>query len=266
MAKEGEKMTQRERRAFLIEYLLRENEEYASIALPETEAEQKKLLRSLVNVRRANPVSDEFLALQDEYLSEANKSRGITDIDDLECVFDGVYLWRGDITTLKIGAIVNAANSGMTGCYLPCHSCIDNCIHTFAGVQLRKVCSDIMEKQGCEEPTGKAKITRAFNLPCDYVIHTVGPIVRGKVSARDRLLLYSCYKSCLDLAAENDVKSLAFCCISTGVFCFPREEAAKIAIETVKSWQGENKGVLKVLFNVFSEVDWEIYERLLTVK
>ena len=255
-------MTQAERRIFLIEYLLAEHPEWRKRPLPQTEAEQKYLLRSLVNVRESLPVSPEFLRIQDEYLIEENKARGITDIESLKPIENELYLWRGDITTLKVGAIVNAANSGMTGCWQPCHACIDNCIHTFAGIQLRAVCADIMEKQGHEEPTGQAKITRAFNLPCDYVIHTVGPIVGNHLTEEDCQLLASCYKSCLNAAKENKIDSIAFCCISTGVFHFPQEKAARIAVDTVRKWKAENESDIKVIFNVFGEKDEKIYREI----
>ena len=255
-------MTQAERRIFLIEYLLAEHPEWRKRPLPQTEAEQKYLLRSLVNVRESLPVSQEFLRIQDEYLIEENKARGITDIESLKPIENELYLWRGDITTLKVGAIVNAANSGMTGCWQPCHACIDNCIHTFAGIQLRAVCADIMEKQGHEEPTGQAKITRAFNLPCDYVIHTVGPIVGNHLTEEDCQLLASCYKSCLNVAKENKIDSIAFCCISTGVFHFPQEKAARIAVDTVRKWKAENESDIKVIFNVFGEKDEKIYREI----
>lgn len=256
-------MTQNERRLFLIQYLLGENPQYADIKIPDNQAEQKKLLRSLVNVRPALSVNNEFLKIQDEYLIEENKSRGVTEVESLSAVFEDLYLWKGDITTLKAGAIVNAANSGMTGCYQPCHACIDNCIHTFAGIQLRAVCADIMKKQGYEEKTGQAKITKAFNLPCDYVIHTVGPIVDGKLTQKHCDLLASCYTSCLDIARENNVESIAFCCISTGVFHFPQEKAAEIAVCTVQKWKERTKSKIKVVFNVFSEKDEVIYKNIL---
>ena len=256
-------MTQTERREFLINFLLAENSEYAGVPLPKSELEQKRLLRSLVNVRPALPASQEFLRIQDEYLQEENHSRGIMDIADLKPTEDGLFLWKGDITTLKVGAIVNAANSGMTGCWQPCHACIDNCIHTFAGIQLRAVCADIMKKQGRPEPTGQAKITKAFNLPCDYVIHTVGPIVGGTLTEEDRALLASCYNSCLKVAEENNVASIAFCCISTGVFHFPQDEAAKIAVSTVRQWKARTGSQMKVVFNVFGEKDETIYKGLL---
>ena len=152
----------------------------------------------------------------------------------------------------------------MTGCYIPCHACIDNCIHTFAGVQLRQDCAALMAEQGHEEPTGQAKITKAYNLPCDYVLHTVGPIVSGRVTREDERLLASCYRSCLELAEKNSVRSIAFCCISTGVFCFPNEDAAEIAVQTVKEFLQTPTTIKKVIFNVFKDLDKEIYTRLLT--
>lgn len=172
-------------------------------------------------------------------------------------------MWQGDITTLRCDAIVNAANSGMTGCYVPNHRCIDNAIHTYAGVQLRTACAKIMKKQGHEEPTGQAKITPAFNLPCDYVLHTVGPIITGRVTQEDRDLLASCYRSCLELAAEYQLESVAFCCISTGEFHFPNALAAEIAVETVKAFLSRETSVKKVIFNVFKDMNKEIYTRLL---
>ena len=268
-------MTQTERRRFLIEYLLAENPKYKDVQIPESEKEQRYLLRSLLNVRHAVPASEDFLHVEDEYWQEEIKLHGITDIADLVPACDNLYLWRGDITTLKVDAIVNAANSGLTGCWQPCHLCIDNCIHTFAGVRLRAVCDAIMKKQGHAEPTGKAKITPAFNLPSKFVLHTVGPIVHDKLTQSHCDLLASCYKSCLDLARDNGVLSIAFCCISTGVFGFPQEEAAQIAVATVKEWKAKNEKVtastnkrensdgIKVVFNVFSEKDEAIYRRIL---
>ena len=152
----------------------------------------------------------------------------------------------------------------MTGCYVPGHGCIDNCIHTFGGIQLRLDCAQLMERQGYEEPTGQAKITRAYNLPCDYVLHTVGPIIEGRVAPEDERLLASCYRSCLELAEQNFVTSIAFCCISTGVFHFPNQRAAEIAVQTVKRYKAETQSKMKVIFNVFKDLDFEIYRRLLT--
>ncbi len=254
-------MTQEEKREYLIEELLKERNEKADI--PSGEFEQKQILRSLFNIRLPKPASEEFLKIQDEYLKEEIERKGITDIEDLEPVQDGLYLWQGDITTLKCGAIVNAANSQMLGCFYPCHKCIDNAIHTFSGIQLRTRCGDIMKSQGFEEPTGRAKITPAYNLPCDYVIHTVGPIITSRVTADDCELLRSCYRSCLEKAYENDIESIAFCCISTGEFHFPNELAAQIAVETVKEFIEDTGAEIKVIFNVFKDYDLDIYEQLL---
>ena len=201
--------------------------------------------------------------MQDAYLQGETAAKVITDIADLTPIQPGLYLWRGDITTLKCDAIVNAANSGMTGCYISNHRCIDNAIHTFAGVELRLACAELMEQQGYPEPTGRAKITPAFNLPCKYVLHTVGPIIDGRVTKADKELLASCYRSCLELAAENGLESVAFCCISTGEFHFPNEQAAQIAVETVKEFLKTQTSVKKVIFNVFKDLDKAIYEKLL---
>ncbi len=256
-------MNQAERRRFLIDALLKERPEYRDLAVPKDKNEQKYLLRGLMNIRTPKACDDEFLRVQDAYLKDAAAEKGITDIDDLTPVQPGLYLWQGDITTLRCGAIVNAANSGMTGCYVPNHRCIDNAIHTFAGAELRLACAELMEKQGYPEPTGQAKLTPAFNLPCDYVLHTVGPIITDRVTDRDRELLASCYRACLTLAAENNIESVAFCCISTGEFRFPNREAAQIAVRTVKDFLKTETSVKRVIFNVFKDTDREIYEQLL---
>lgn len=255
-------MDQVERRKILINALIGEREEYKGTAAPEEEYLQKRLLRSLFNLRLPGAVSEKFIKIQDDYLKEATREKGITDYAELTPEEPGIYLWQGDITTLKCGAIVNAANSGMTGCYQPCHGCIDNCIHTYAGVQLRNYCAELMRKQGFEEPTGQAKITPAFNLPCRFVIHTVGPIVSGRLNETHKELLASCYRSCLKLADENDCKSIAFCCISTGVFGFPQKEAARIAVSTVKDYKEKTGTKLEVIFNVFKADDYAIYREL----
>lgn len=246
---------------YLINYLLNERPEFRQIALPDGEAELFHLYRSLVNIRPAVNADEDFLRAEDEFLAEYTLRKEITDISDLSPVERDIYLWKGDITTLKCDAIVNAANSGMTGCWQPCHSCIDNCIHTFAGVRLRCKCAQIMQEQGHEEPVGSAKITPAYNLPCNYVIHTVGPIVEGELSKNHCELLRSCYNSCLELAVQNQIKSIAFCCVSTGVFGFPQQEAAKIAVDTVRDFLKNHK--IEVIFNVFTGKDFEIYSRLL---
>ena len=245
----------------LIAYLLSERPEWNDLTIPAKESEQFRLYRSLVNIRSAGKASAEYLKAEDEFLQKLTAQKGITDIVDLQPVEKNIYLWKGDITTLKCGAIVNAANSGMTGCYQPCHNCIDNCIHTFAGVRLRLKCAEIMKAQGHEEPTGTAKITPAYNLPCDYVIHTVGPIVQSRLTKKHCELLKSCYQSCLELAILNGIKSIAFCCISTGVFGFPQDKAAEIAVQTVREFLKTHD--IEVIFNVFTEKDFDIYKRLL---
>lgn len=256
-------MNQSEKRLFLIQALLKEQLEYRDIDIPTDTNSQRQLLRGLMNLRRPARIGAEFLQMQDEYLQGETAAKGITDAADLTPIQPGLYLWQGDITTLKCDAIVNAANSGMTGCYIPNHRCIDNAIHTYAGVELRLACEELMERQGYPEPTGQAKITQAFNLPCRYVLHTVGPIINGRVSRQDEKLLASCYRSCLELAAENGLENVAFCCISTGEFHFPNERAAKIAVRTVKEFLQKQTSVRKVIFNVFKDLDKAIYEKLL---
>ena len=254
-------MNQQERRRFLIRYLLDEQPSYRAMELPSGEAEQRRLLRSLFNIRLPGAIDESFLTVQDEYLREETRRKGVTALADLTPVEPGLYLWQGDITTLACDAIVNAANSGMTGCYQPCHNCIDNCIHSWAGVQLRNACAELMERQGYEEPTGRAKLTPAYNLPCRYVLHTVGPIVQGRLTKRQEELLASCYRACLALAEEHGLKSVAFCCISTGVFGFPQGRAAEIAVQTVREYQTHSD--IEVIFNVFKDEDYAIYRALL---
>lgn len=256
-------ITQGQRLDFLIRCLLNENEEYKNREIPAGQRDKRRLLRSLINVRPPVPASEEFLKVQDAYLQERLAERGVTEPENLTPVQPGIYLWQGDITTLAADAIVNAANSRMLGCFVPCHGCIDNAIHTYAGTQLRMECARIMAGQMKEEATGKAKITKAYNLPCRYVLHTVGPIIYGTVTKTDCELLAGCYRSCLKLAAAYGLKSVAFCCISTGEFHFPNELAAEIAIQTVRTWQQQNSNRIEVIFNVFKDSDYEIYKRLL---
>ena len=246
-------MDQKERREWLIRYLLNEQRPNQIAEIPVSEERQKELLRALMNIRRPGPIGNDFLKVQNEYLEAARNEKIITKLDDLTQKQSDIFLWRGDITTLEVEAIVNAANSYMTGCYQPCHNCIDNCIHTYAGVQLRNECDEIMQKQGHEEETGQAKITLGYNLPCRYVLHTVGPIVQGGLSNKHREQLRSCYESCLELASQHDILSLAFCCISTGVFMFPKEEAAKIAVDTVLKYKQQTGSNIKVVFTVNDE-------------
>ena len=261
-------MNQSERRQYLIRALLDENKEYRDMDIPASAAGQAQLLRGLMNIRAPHAANPAFIKIQDVYLKQRAEEKGIIASDDLQPASaedPALCIWQGDITRLACDVIVNAANSGMTGCYIPNHNCIDNCIHTYAGIQLRLTCDEIMKKQGHEEPTGQAKITPAFDLPCRYVIHTVGPVIRGPLTHKDCGLLESCYRSCLELAAGHGLKSIAFCCISTGVFHFPNDKAAEIAIKTVKEFLKSDKtSIEKVIFNVFKDEDREIYERILS--
>lgn len=258
-------MTQDERRKYLIDYLLKEELRFRRQLVPSDVQGQRDLLRSLMNVRTPKSVSEEFLKVQDEYLRERNRERGITDVDHLVSVESSqrLYIWQGDITTLKCDAIVNACNSQMLGCFSPMHACIDNFIHTYAGIQLRLAMNEIMTEQGHEEETGRAKITSGYNLPAKYILHTVGPIIQWDVTKEDEELLASCYRECLKLAAENGVESIAFCCLSTGVFRFPQQRAAEIATATVREFLNKDDRVKKVIFNVFKDEDFKIYDDIL---
>lgn len=258
-------MTQDERREYLINYLLKEELRFGRRKIPTGKQEQENLLRSLMNVRTPKTIGENFLKIQDEYLAERNIERGITDIADLTPVESDarLFIWQGDITTLKCDAIVNACNSQMLGCFSPMHACIDNFIHTYAGIELRLKMQEIMLAQGHEEETGKAKITSGYNLPAKYILHTVGPIIQWSVTREDEELLASCYRECLKLAADTGVQSVAFCCLSTGVFRFPQRRAAEIATDTVKQYLAKDNRIKKVIFNVFKDEDLEIYSSIL---
>ncbi len=255
-------MTQTERLHFLLDYLIKESAYGAEIPIPKEIPVQKRLLRTLLNLRAPGAVSEAFIKVQDIYLQTELAAKGITDANSLMSVRGKLCLWQGDITTLKCDAIVNAANSALLGCFVPCHGCIDNAIHTYAGVQLRTACKKIMRQQGRPESPGKAKITEAYNLPCSYIIHTVGPIVQGALTEEDCTLLKSCYVECLKKAEEYNIKSIAFCCISTGEFHFPNEQAAKIAVDTVTKYLNHST-IERVIFNVFQNRDQKIYANLL---
>ena len=228
--------------------------------IPFTLQEKQQLMRALMNVRQPMPASEEFLHAQDAELQQQAEDKGIVTIDG-----EGLQLWQGDITRLKVDAIVNAANAQMLGCWAPLHNCIDNCIHSAAGIQLRQECYELMQAQGHDEPTGQAKLTQGYNLPAKYVIHTVGPIVPDGIPTQEQeAQLASCYRSCLDAAEGAGCESIAFCCISTGVFHFPNERAAEIAVETVRSYPF--RSLKTIVFNVFLDKDYAIYQRLLKVK
>lgn len=260
-------MKRMEQIAYLSQWLLQEMPELRSQAAAFTRDEQaqRRLLRSLMNVRPPKQLHPDFLKVQDELLSMEREEKGVVDAALLPDVpgHSGIALWQGDITRLKVDAIVNAANSAMLGCFCPCHGCIDNAIHSAAGLQLRDECNQIMQAQGHGEPTGCAKLTKAYNLPARYVLHTVGPIVYDGVTDRDRQALASCYRSCLELAAKCNLKTVAFCCISTGEFHFPNREAAEIAVETVSNFLQQDSSIQKVIFNVFKDLDAKIYRKLL---
>ena len=254
-----------ERMAYCIRALQEDMPEYRSYGVPTNPDEQWKLLRGLMNVRPPEPAPEAFLEVQDALLRDLTARKGVTDCRTLTPSRRNpkLYLWRGDITTLKCGAIVNAANSQLLGCFIPGHNCIDNIIHTMSGVQLRLDCNEIMRRQGHPEKTGTAKLTPGYNLPAKYVLHTVGPIVEGVLMNGHKKLLADCYRSCLSLAAEHQLRSVAFCCVSTGVFRFPKQKAAEIAVATVEQVLRESCHVEQVIFNVFSAEDLEIYRKLL---
>ena len=269
-------MTQGERIRFLIDILLKEMPRFRAEAAktPDTPEAQRFLLRGLMNVRPPMPLREDFLAEQDILLQEETEARGVVEIETLPTVpgQPRIVLWQGDITRLAVDAIVNAANSALLGCFVPGHRCIDNVIHSAAGLQLREACAAIMRKQGHDEPTGNAKITPSFNLPARYVLHTVGPIIspddKGQYTPteKDAALLASCYRSCLTLAEETGLKSVAFCCISTGEFHYPKRAAAEIAIRTVWDWMEKTDGNMTVVFNVFTDEDAAIYRELLEIE
>ena len=259
----------------LLSALKAESEAAANITLPEDTAGKWHLLRALMNIRPPIPIRPELLELQDRLLSAQREAKGVTGLEALPSVLTGfpgkrmpfaehLVLWRGDITTLAVDAIVNAANDRLLGCFIPHHRCIDNAIHSAAGIQLRLECNEIMQSQGKAEPTGQAKITRGYNLPARYVLHTVGPIIVDEVTEEHKRLLASCYTACLNLTAQHsDIRSVAFCCISTGEFRFPRSLAAEIAVRTVCDWLSRSDSRLeKVVFNVYGNEDYEIYAGL----
>ena len=256
-------MNQEERCVWLIRQLLREQRWEDQIEIPDQVPQCQRLLRGLMNVRPPWPADPEWLRIQDDYLQTELNSSVIPDAAGLPELEPGISLWQGDITKIKADAIVNAVNNALLGCFIPNHGCIDNAIHSFAGIQLRLECDALMNRQGHEEPVGHAKLTRAYNLPCSYVLHTVGPVIQGRVSEEDRNLLASCYRSCLETAAANGITSVAFCCVSTGVFHFPNRPAAEIAVKTVREFLEKDTSMTKIVFNVFKDSDLEIYQDLL---
>ena len=258
---------------FLINELISTNERIDNnMEIPNDYEEKRKLLRALMNTQTPVHLSDEFYEIQDKILSEETSNKALVSCMEINPISQNhseidskIALWQGDITCLKVDAIVNAANGQMLGCFIPLHNCIDNQIHSAAGFQLRMDCYEIMQEQGHEEPNGNAKITSAYNLPSKYVIHTVGPAIAygQKPNEREIKELESCYESCLELAEEYGLKSIAFCSISTGVFNFPKDQASKLAIETVRNYlmNNPNTSIERIIFNTFSDEATEIYRR-----
>ncbi len=261
-------ISEKEKLDTLLSALLRERAEYARISIPESIDDKRTLLRSLMNVRMPAPLPEELMKIQDEELLEQRAEKGVVALDSIpeSPLYPRLRLWQGDITRLEVDAIVNAANSQMLGCFIPMHRCIDNAIHSAAGMELREECARIMHAQGHEEPTGQAKITHGYNLPAKWVIHTVGPIVYGEYpTVEDCRLLADCYRNCLSLADEKGLRSIAFCCISTGEFRFPQDEAAQIAVATVREYLEANpaSSLTAIVFNVLKDTDLYLYKDLL---
>jgi O-acetyl-ADP-ribose deacetylase (regulator of RNase III) len=260
-------MKNTQRVQFLTDALLDEMPQYRREAarIPGDAESQRYFLRCLMNVREPGALSERFLQAQDELLSREREEKGVVHVAELLPVpaDERLVLWQGDITRLDADAIVNAANSALLGCFRPLHNCADNLIHSKAGLALRHRCSCIMDAQGHEEPTGRAKITPGYNLPCKYILHTVGPIVEGELTPAHERQLAACYTSCLELARENGLESVAFCCVSTGVFMFPNRRAAEIAVETVTDWLDREESRMKVIFNVYKEIDLALFTELL---
>ena len=266
----NEKITQEQRLDYLVEQFKADSDEYKDLQIPIDTSGKQRILRSLMNIRMPRLMDEAVLCVQDEYLRERIRENGIVELSDIPVIKDNMSIWQGDITRLAADAIVNAANSQMLGCFIPMHTCIDNCIHTFAGIQLRNECDRQMRilknKYGnnYEQPTAIPLLTDAYNLPAKKIIHIVGPIVNGKLTAKHEKLLADCYKNTLDLCRENGLKTVAFCCISTGVFSFPNKRAAEIAVETVKQWLTENQSKMdRVIFNVFKDEDNDYYKELI---
>lgn len=267
----SERMTQEQRLDFLVEEFKADSSEYKNLETPKDAEGKRRILRSLMNIRMPKKMADDVMTVQDEYLKERAFNKGIVELSDIPVIHDGISIWQGDITRLAVDAIVNAANSQMLGCFVPMHTCIDNCIHTFAGIQLREECNRQMGQRRIkygrdyEQPTAVPMLTDAYNLPAKKVIHVVGPIVKNRLTPALEKHLAECYRNTLDMCLNNDLKSVAFCCISTGVFHFPNERAAEIAVKTVMDWMKENPGAMeRVIFNVFKDEDKDIYEGLLS--
>jgi O-acetyl-ADP-ribose deacetylase (regulator of RNase III) len=266
----GGDMTQDQRLDYLLEKFKEDSVRYMNLRVGESAEDKRMALRSLMNIRMPGLMDEKTLEIQDEYLSARIREKGIVSLDSIPGAADKISIWQGDITLLAVDAIVNAANSQMLGCFVPMHTCIDNCIHTFAGIQLRWECHQKMEElrsvhgQSYQQPTSVPMLTEGYNLPAKKVIHVVGPIVQGQLAASHEKALADCYSNVLDMCLVNGLRSVAFCCISTGVFHFPNQRAAEISTETVKSWlKGHPEAMDRVIFNVFKDNDRRLYEQLL---
>ena len=266
--KDMKTMTQSERLDYLVEAFIEDSKEYSDLRIPNDPEEKRKILRSLMNIRMPSSMSEEVLSVQDDYLTERNREKGIVTLNDIPEIKDGLSIWQGDITRLAVDAIVNAANSQMLGCFVPMHSCIDNCIHSFAGIQLRNECNEKMKAkriqygEDYEQPTAAPMLTEAYNLPAKKIVHVVGPIVSGRLTEDLENDLADCYANTLDLCKDSGLRSVAFCCISTGVFHFPNRKAAQIAVKTVREWMKRYPDSMdRVIFNVFKDEDRRYYEQ-----
>ena len=256
---------------YLVEAFKADSEEYKALQVPSDTEGKQRILRSLMNIRMPGSIPEDTLKVQDAYLKGRAEEKGIVTLEDIPAINGVLSIWQGDITRLAVDAVVNAANSQMLGCFVPMHTCIDNCIHSFAGIQLRLECNRQMnllrEQYGAdyEQPAAAPMLTDAYNLPAKKVIHIVGPIVERELTEDLEKQLADCYLNTLDLCLEDNLKSVAFCCISTGVFRFPNKRAAEIAVKTVTDWLNAHEGAMdRVIFNVFKDEDREIYEQLLS--
>ncbi|MFN2927354.1 protein-ADP-ribose hydrolase [Lachnospiraceae bacterium YH-ros2228] len=263
-------MTQNQRLDYLVEKFKTDSVQYEDLKTPKDTEGKRRILRSLMNIRMPRRMDESVLRVQDDYLKERIRENGVVELSDIPVIRGGLSIWQGDITRLAVDAIVNAANSQMLGCFVPMHTCIDNCIHTFAGVQLREECSrqmnQLRERYGrdYEQPTAVPMLTDAYNLPAKRVIHIVGPIVQYELTPELEKDLEDCYLNTLDMCLDHNLRSVAFCCISTGVFHFPNKRAAEIAVSTVDSWLSQHPGAMeRVIFNVFKDEDKKYYEELI---
>lgn len=273
--------TQEDRLNFLLQGFKEDSVQYRNLEVEDGYENKRMALRTLMNIRMPGEMAEDILKVQDEFLSTEAREKGIVALSEIKTIQeqygsshpfgDKISIWQGDITRLSVGAIVNAANSQMLGCFVPCHRCIDNAIHSAAGIELREECSQRMNQKRIrygrqyEEPVGQAMLTKGYNLPAQYVIHTVGPVVVFRLSDELRQNLRNCYENVLRCCMDNGIRSVAFCCISTGEFHFPNAEAARIAVDAVTDMLEKHSDRFdRVIFNVFKDLDLRLYEEYLT--